>query len=214
MEQFSPTLKQVLVTTMELAAEMGCQQTTLQKIIRRTGISKKAIYHYVQSKDELFGLILKGHITMKVKEHHLEGARTTSSAGQPGEGLSGFVVLGPLLGIVNGLLRPANQHQMVLRRCFIYLLSRQEQPDVGQILDDLHHSWVLFITQWIERNQASGDMKAHIHAANTAKLIVSLLFGLMVQKSITDKDGESGKYGLEPELVLRSIGCFLELDLA
>jgi AcrR family transcriptional regulator len=42
----------------EIIREKGCQHTTLQGIMERTGLSKGAIYHYVKSKDELFGKIL------------------------------------------------------------------------------------------------------------------------------------------------------------
>ncbi|WP_084731330.1 TetR/AcrR family transcriptional regulator [Seinonella peptonophila] len=45
--------------TEELILERRCHRTTLQDILQKAGVSKGAIYHYVNSKDELFALILK-----------------------------------------------------------------------------------------------------------------------------------------------------------
>ncbi|WP_245602145.1 TetR/AcrR family transcriptional regulator [Peribacillus kribbensis] len=42
--------------------EIGCKNTTLQEIIKASGLSKGAIYHYVSSKDELFGLIFQNKL--------------------------------------------------------------------------------------------------------------------------------------------------------
>ncbi|ALS22500.1 MULTISPECIES: TetR/AcrR family transcriptional regulator [Paenibacillus] len=56
------TFQFILSTTEQLIKEKGCQQTTLQDIMERTGLSKGAIYHYVKSKDELFGKILLGYM--------------------------------------------------------------------------------------------------------------------------------------------------------
>ena len=58
----NPSFQNILLTTEELILEKGCRNTTLKDIIERTGLSKGAIYHYVASKDELFGLILKTKI--------------------------------------------------------------------------------------------------------------------------------------------------------
>lgn len=55
----NPSFQLLLTATEELILEKGCQQTTLQDIMKRSGLSKGAIYHYVKSKDELLGLLLQ-----------------------------------------------------------------------------------------------------------------------------------------------------------
>lgn len=239
MEQTSPTLKHVLETTEQLAAEIGCQNTTLQEIIKRSGMSKGAIYHYVQSKDELFGLILEEHMIKKVEEYRTraagsrQGGRSGDGAiagqdgnphaqehpphgtpgGQPGGGSPhggagapmGPGRLGPLTVIVRGLLEPGNERQIVLRRCFIYLLSRQEQPDVARILGNLHQSWIAFTAEWIEACQGAGMLSSEVRPHKTAALIISFLFGLMVQKSIGEHEQLADEDRLDPDMVLSAI---------
>lgn len=205
------TLRNLLEITGELVAEIGCQKTTLQEIIRRSGISKGAIYHYVQSKDELFGFILQAHMEKKVDHHYKADASqgTYNSSAPNGSSRS----LGPLSVIVHGLLQPANEKQVVLRRCFIYLLSKQEQPDVSKILQNLNRSWSDFTAAWIEACQSRGMIPPHIHAYQTAAFIISVLFGLMVQKSITEGHEEESEKLLRTDTVLQMFSVILEINI-
>lgn len=214
MDHPSQTLRHVLNTTEQLAAEIGCQNTTLQEIIKRSGMSKGAIYHYVQSKDELFGLILQEHMLKKVSDHNGHGqGQAGGHAAPPSKPPYGMSLsperMGPLSGIIRGLLQPANESQLVLRRCFVYLLSKQEQPDVGRILANLHQSWISFIAQWIEACQRMGLLALSISAAKTASLIVSILFGLMVQKSVSENQPVDEDYVLDTGLVLEAVAGIL-----
>lgn len=206
----SPTLRQVLDTTEQLTVEIGCQNTTLQEIINRSGISKGAIYHYVQSKDELFGMILQEHMGIKIAAHGHPGAASAGS----GEAPHPFAgnKLGPVSVIVKGLLQPADHKQTVLRRCFIYLLSKREQPDVAKILNGLHQNWVDFMAGWIKQSQLRGLIPSTVNPDKTAALIISILFGLMVQKSITEDQTLAAEASLDPASVLDLIARMLELD--
>lgn len=200
------TLETLLQTTEKLVAEVDCQNTTLQEIIRRTGLSKGAIYHYVKSKDELFGLILQAHMDVKIDEHM---ARNQHSAMTFKHNFS-KKTFDPLSIIVKGLLQPANEKQVVLRRSFIYLLSRQEQPDVAKILEKLHLSWIDFISGWIKACQQGGSISPDIDAHQTASLIISILYGLMVQKSITEASGRESENTLDPSIVLQLFSKILD----
>lgn len=225
MERVSSTLRQILVTTEQLAAEVGCQRVTMQEIMKRSGNSKGAIYHYVQSKDELFGLILQEHMNAKISEHQgrLAGAPhpeagLSAATGRPHSAESGTVKagdshhrLGPIAAIIRGLLQPANEKQLVLRKCFIYLLSRQEQPDVAKILASLHQNWVDFTVMWIAACQRRGLIPSDIQPSQTSALIISILFGLMVQKSITENRGDEEAAAVDPHTVLSLISGMLKM---
>jgi AcrR family transcriptional regulator len=193
------TLEQLLHTTAALVAEVGCRNTTLQEIIKRSGLSKGAIYHYVQGKDELFGLILQGHMEMKVGQHH------SMTFNHP----LFKTPLAPLSIIVKGLLQPANDRQIVLRRCFIYLLSRQEQEDVAKILDELHQSWIGFVFEWLTICQNAGAISANIDIRKTSAMFISTIFGLMVQKTITENRIEEDEHALDVQTVLQMFGRIL-----
>jgi AcrR family transcriptional regulator len=211
--------------------------------MKRSGMSKGAIYHYVQSKDELFGLILEEHMIRKVEEYRTKAAHHReqgAGAGQPPSGAgdggyphgfgqaegqpsghppshsSGGPVgplapgrLGPLTVIVRGLLEPGNQRQIVLRRCFIYLLSRQEQPDVARIVGNLQRSWITFTAEWMEGCQVRGLLPSSFPVRRTSAMIISFLFGLMVQKSISEHEELAESDRLDPDTVLAAIAGML-----
>jgi hypothetical protein len=120
--------------------------------------------------------------------------------------------LGPLAVIVQGLLQPANDQQLVLRRCFIYLLSRQEQPDVAKIVASLHQNWIDFVAEWAKACQSAGIIPSTIHPENTASLIISVLFGLMVQKSITENQAPSAAPSVDITTVLHMFSSLLGME--
>lgn len=56
------SFQHILSVTEEIILEKECRNTTLKDIIGKSGLSKRAIYHYVNSKDELFSVILQSKI--------------------------------------------------------------------------------------------------------------------------------------------------------
>lgn len=52
------TWEKLLDETERLIKEKGCQKTTLKDIMERTGLTKGGIYHYVESKNELFAQLM------------------------------------------------------------------------------------------------------------------------------------------------------------
>ena len=48
------TVQRILTTASKLFLEKGYEKTSLQDIIRETGLSKGAIYHHFSSKEAIF----------------------------------------------------------------------------------------------------------------------------------------------------------------
>src|SRR5690625_290372 len=57
-ERREQTMRTLLSTTKQLIIEKGCNSITLNDIIKQSGLSKGAIFHYVKSKDEIYTLVL------------------------------------------------------------------------------------------------------------------------------------------------------------
>ena len=51
------TAQRILTTASKLFLEKGYEKTSLQDIIRETGLSKGAIYHHFSSKEAIFETI-------------------------------------------------------------------------------------------------------------------------------------------------------------
>jgi AcrR family transcriptional regulator len=162
------TLSLLLKATEELIQEKGCQQTTMQDIMQRTGLSKGGIYHYVKSKDELFGMILEN--SMDAMDQKFREAVEQETNRQ---------VQGPLLTIVNTLMNRDIHNQI-----FIYLLSQQHQPKMSSMLEQLDIRAKALAKEWIQVGQEHGAIPAHLDAEWISNFFLTLSYGLRVQQMI------------------------------
>ncbi|WP_088830428.1 TetR/AcrR family transcriptional regulator [Paenibacillus tyrfis] len=171
------TFHTIMDTTERLIQEKGCRQTTLQDIIRETGLSKGAIYHYVSGKDELLGLILKSRVE-QLNEQFTEIVNSPQSSG-----------LGdPLQLIAEGMVRSSN-HQNVTSLIFIYLLGQMDNPKVAEIVQEVYGYTMQICTRWIDIGKLHGVIPAEIDSDVTAEMFAMILYGLRVRSTITQKSG-------------------------
>ncbi|MDQ0207721.1 TetR/AcrR family transcriptional regulator [Alkalicoccobacillus murimartini] len=166
--EYPPNLIHIMEQTEVLIKEFGCSQTTLKKIMDKAEVSKGAIYHYVSSKDELFGLMLKKNI-FDVNESFWN----VLSQGE-------VDLQAPLKAITDGLtffFEPASD---VTNPIFIYLLSKTENPPVQQILDEFYSYSIAQASSWIEAGQQGCAINPTINPEKTAAAFLTYSFGLRV----------------------------------
>lgn len=168
----NPSFQLLLSITEELIKEKGCHQTTLQDIIKRSGLSKGAIYHYVKSKDELLGLLLQ-------KRLERIGAQFYEKVHQGEHNLHS-----PLAAISDGL-RHIHDPKDVTNLIFIYLLSKKDDPTIGEMLSAIYERSVYNSQEWIELGQKNGVIPASLDAAKTAALFTILTYGIRVQTVVS-----------------------------
>lgn len=155
-----------------LIEEKGCRPTTLQDIIQRTGLSKGAIYHYVSSKDELLGLVLKSRVEQM-------NARFNETVNRPDtEGLEN-----PLRLIAEGMVR-STSHRDVSNKIFIYLLGQIDNPKVAQTVREVYDYTMRICTGWIEVGKAHGVIPASVDSVKIAESLVVFMYGMRVQNTI------------------------------
>ncbi|GAB3051414.1 TetR/AcrR family transcriptional regulator [Virgibacillus ainsalahensis] len=163
--------RHLLLITEELIQEKGCKKTTLQDIIQNSGLSKGAIYHYVRSKDELFGLILQIKTEKTNEDFHKETKKANT-------GLEG-----PLRAIANGM-KYLTDEEDVTNVIFIYLLSRKEEPAIADILSHIYEHSIHLSVSWIEAGQRAGVITDDLDAKQTAMMFMTFSYGLRVRAMI------------------------------
>ena len=174
----NPSFQNILITTEELILEKGCRNTTLKDIIERTGLSKGAIYHYVASKDELYGLILKTKIEqMNEKFNQLitQSVGTAPDAGRFGMATQYF----------HSRQNPNDAGNLI----FVYLLS-QDDEKVKSILKSVYQYSKATGVQWIELGQQNGVIPPTIDAEKMAALFMTFSYGLRVTQILSSSDEE------------------------
>ncbi|MDQ6599172.1 TetR/AcrR family transcriptional regulator [Bacillus salipaludis] len=172
----NPSFQHILSTTEEIILEKGCRNTTLKDIIEKSGLSKGAIYHYVDSKDELFGLILKSKITEMNEKFHKTITRSIEEADD-----------GSRFGVVGQFFHSRQNTKDIGNLIFIYLLS-QENEKVKKILNDLFNYSKETGTQWIKMGQENGVIPTNIDAAKMSILLMTFSYGLRVTQILTSSE--------------------------
>ncbi|GAE05514.1 TetR/AcrR family transcriptional regulator [Paenibacillus sp. JCM 10914] len=116
--------RQLLEATEALIKEKGCSKTTIQDIMKRTGMSKGAIFHYVSSKDELYVLVMEAKLAQK---HELFMAEVSKQKHTDKH------FDGPM-NVVAGALPSLENQVDVSNLILMYLIGRSDQPEIARLL--------------------------------------------------------------------------------
>ncbi|MBT2725392.1 TetR/AcrR family transcriptional regulator [Bacillus sp. ISL-75] len=173
----SPSFQHILSITEEIIIEKGCRNTTLKDIIERSGLSKGAIYHYVDSKNELFGLILKS----KIEEMNEKFQMTITQSMQEDSPNQGR------FAVVSRFFHSRQNSNDIGNLIFIYLLS-QENEKVKNILTELFRYSKDTGTQWIKMGQENGVIPPTIDAERMSTLMMTFSYGLRVTQSLSSSE--------------------------
>lgn len=176
----NPSFQHILSTTEEIILEKGCRNTTLKDIIERSGLSKGAIYHYVDSKDELFGLILKSKIEEMNERFHMTITRSIKEE-SPNQGR---------FGVVSQFFHSRQNTNDIGNLIFIYLLS-QDNEKVKKILSDIFRYSKETGIQWIKMGQHNGVIPPHIDAEKMSTLMMTFSYGLRVTQLLTTAEEDT-----------------------
>ncbi|TSB47577.1 TetR/AcrR family transcriptional regulator [Alkalicoccobacillus porphyridii] len=169
---YTSNLIHILKQTESLIKEYGCAHTTLKMIMEKADVSKGAIYHYVKSKDELFGLMLQKNIADIDKsfwEILNEECVDLSK---------------PLKIIAEGLTYFLNKED-VSNPIFIYLLSKKENPSVQKVLDEFYQFSEKQASSWIQAGQEGGVIDSTIDADHTASSFLTYSYGLRITQLLS-----------------------------
>ncbi|HTG69112.1 MAG TPA: helix-turn-helix domain-containing protein [Candidatus Udaeobacter sp.] len=177
--------KLLLETAQQLIEEKGCRNTTLQQIMLSTGLSKGAIYHYVKSKEELFGLILASQLEVINTSFHLAVAQSCN-------------LTGPLLAIAEGLVQ-LQQKDSVANQILTYLLSQKDKPGIPDVLQQFHERSTAVSLYWIETGQREGVIDRTVDARKAAEQFVMLSYGMCIRNIMLADAGSSPARSFEKE---------------
>lgn len=179
-ERRERTTRQLLESTKALIREKGCHAITMKDIMDKSGLSKGSIFHYVKSKDELFVWVLQEQL-----EHTNERFIQTVDAQKDNPGFAG-----PMQEITAGL-KALETADHVANKVFMYLLGKEEDPSVRQVLGKFYERSLQLAGQWIASGQKHGVIGKHVDKENISELFVLLSLGFRIKHSLAT---ESGSY--------------------
>lgn len=172
-ERREQTKRILLEATEELIREQGCSQTTLNDIMKRSGLSKGAIFHYVSSKDELFVHVLRA----KLAEQNEQFMSEVNKQGD----IKQFE--GPMNTITNSMSRLESRED-VTNLILMYLIGKSDQAEIADIVAGFYREATATSKSWIVSGQEAGVIPETIDAERTAELFELLSFGLRMRRLI------------------------------
>lgn len=171
MKQFEKRVRSekiLLDATSALIVESGCAKTTLAQIMKRTGLSKGAIYHYIKSKDELLAKVLEARI-------HETNDRFFEKMGKNKQKLEDPIDV--LSESFEALHHPKNIANQIL----MYFIGRNDQPEAMNALREFDEWMYEFSKLWIRSGQKNGVISDQIDANQTAELFVLMSSGFRMR---------------------------------
>lgn len=170
-ERREQTTRQLLEATKRLLKDKGCHVVTMKDIVEQSGLSKGAIFHYVKSKDEIFAWVLQERLE-ETNKSFLNAVEQTP-----------VTFDGPMQKISSNLEAIENTHD-VTNKILMYLLGKEDEPAIAEVLRSFYERSVYLSKQWIVSGQQHGVILESVDADKTAELFVLMSLGLRVRSSL------------------------------
>lgn len=161
----------LLDSTKELIQEKGCHSIKMKDIMDKSGMSKGAIFHYVKSKDDIFAWVLQERLEEtheRFMDEVTHGNRTFA---------------GPMQKLSESF-RALEDPKDVTNKVLMYLLGKEDQPNVAEVLKQYYERSVYLSKQWIMIGQQHGVIPESVNTDSTAEMFVLLSLGMRVRSSI------------------------------
>lgn len=171
-ERRQQTINLLLDATKQLIQEKGCHLISMKDIMDKSGLSKGAIFHYLNSKDEIFVWVLQERLDETNKRFMNEVKQGRRSFDEPMQKISEGIT--------------AYENADITNKVLMYLLGKEEEPMIADALKQYYERSVSLSKQWIEIGQQHGVIPETVDARKTAELFVLLTFGLRIRSSIPD----------------------------
>ncbi|MTH51956.1 TetR family transcriptional regulator [Bacillus mangrovi] len=165
----------ILDAAKELIREKGCRQTTLAQLMKKTALSKGALYHYISSKDDLMAKVMT---SIMEETNDLFLARLS-------EGEESYLHPEEVLA---GQISALDQPGQIISEIFTYFIARSDEKAAREALDEFYDNIYQFALLWIRSGQKNGSIHKGIDPHKLAELYLLLLDGFRLRKAL----GQSG----------------------
>lgn len=176
-ERRETTTRKLLEATKQLLKLKSCHAITMKDIMDQSSLSKGAIFHYVKSKDEIFAMVLHE----RLEETNSKFMQETEHATKTFDG--------PMQSISQNLIALEDPHD-ITNKVLKYLLGKEEDPTVADVLQHFYERSVSFAKNWITLGQVHGVIMANIDPEQTAEMFVLLSLGLRVRSSFASTSAQ------------------------
>ncbi len=140
----------------EMFFKLGIKSLTMDDVARELGISKKTLYSFVESKDDLVSKVMDRHIAQQCKEDEALHAKSTDAVDE-------MVRIIKQIMADFGQMKPNVVHEM-----------QKYHRDVWERINDFQHTYILnMVRQNIEWGRSEGLYRADFDLETVARFYIA-----------------------------------------
>lgn len=178
------TRDQILTTAFKLFFEKGFKEVTMNELVRATGLSKGAFYHYFASKEELYEVTLDKYIGSYIQNFSLEYDEQQTLRENLIRVFSRFAY------ITTELKETLHNKEFGMANYLLFLQEAMKKEEFRDKLEKYNIRFFEEFTGWIEIAKSRNEINQDLDSVVLAKHFAALMKGMTVLYSFGQ--------GLEP----------------
>jgi AcrR family transcriptional regulator len=171
LEHLEQRRRQIVDAALACFARQGFHRSTMQDIVRESGLSSGAFYRYFESKEAIVAAL--------AEEHHEGEARVLAGADTAARAIDALIAL-----VHASLGRLDNPTERRWRRITVQLWAEAlRDPGIMAVCRSGLDGPLAVLTQIIERGQREGSLPHSLKAEATARVCAAIFQGLVLQQA-------------------------------
>lgn len=168
------TRDQILTTAFKLFFEKGFKEVTMNELVKATGLSKGAFYHYFSSKQELYNVTLDTYIGSYLQNFSLDFDEKLSLRENLKQLFSRFAY------ITTELKETLHKKEFGMANYLLFLQEAMKKEEFKEKLAEYNTSFFEEFSIWVDIAKRRNEIDKNIDSTVLAKHLASLMKGMTV----------------------------------
>ena len=171
----------ILLTAFKLFFQKGYKSVTMRDLVRESGLSKGAFYHYFNSKEELYNHSMDMFIDHYLNNFTLEFNEELTLK----ENL--ITLYDQFIPLTDNMNTSSQEAAEGLSNYLIFLQGLMRKPDYRKKMSEYNQNFNIHFSAWIKKAQDRGEILDHLNPELLAKHFTSLMKGIGVLHAFVDQ---------------------------
>lgn len=168
------TRDQILTTAFKLFFEKGYKEVTMSELVKETGLSKGAFYHYFSSKEELYTVTLEKYVGSYIQNFSLDYDETLTLKENLTQLFSRFAY------ITSELKQTLHNKEFGMTNYLLFLQEAMKKEEFKDKLTTYNIRFYEEIARWVEIAKKRNEIDKNLDSMILAKHLASLMKGMTV----------------------------------
>ncbi len=168
------TRDQILTSAFKLFFEKGYKEVTMSELVKATGLSKGAFYHYFSSKEELYNVTLDKYIGSYIQNFSLEFDENLTLRENLIQLFSRFAF------ITTELKETLHKKEFGMANYLLFLQEAMKKEEFKEKLSEYNNRFFEEFSRWVNIAKSRNEIDKSIDSMVLAKHLASLMKGMTV----------------------------------